>query len=97
MLFPCNAKHKYVVIELCDHILVQSIDFANYELFSSTFTDITVSIADRYKPKEHQTVLPMFVFWSRFFFFSLLIMIDLSSLPCYDYARIMRVYVRAKP
>ncbi|KAJ3275577.1 hypothetical protein HDV01_007580 [Terramyces sp. JEL0728] len=38
MLSPCDAK-KYVEIELCQNILVNSISLANFEYFSSMFKD----------------------------------------------------------
>ena len=47
LLNPCDAPHKYVVVELCDDILIDTIHFANLEIFSSTISEVRVSIADR--------------------------------------------------
>ncbi len=47
MLNPCDASNKYVVVELCDDILIDTIHFANFEIFSSTISELRVSIADQ--------------------------------------------------
>jgi hypothetical protein len=47
MLNPCDVPSKYVVVELCDDILIDTIHFANLEIFSSTISEVRVSIADR--------------------------------------------------
>ncbi|KAL7754175.1 hypothetical protein RI367_000156 [Sorochytrium milnesiophthora] len=47
MINQCRAA-KYVVVELCDEILIDTIVLANYELFASTFKDFRVFISDRY-------------------------------------------------
>jgi hypothetical protein len=52
MLTRCNAE-KFVVIELCEDILVDTVMIANYEFFSSMFKDIRISVSDRYVPKGH--------------------------------------------
>ncbi|TPX45863.1 hypothetical protein SeMB42_g03877 [Synchytrium endobioticum] len=51
MLNKCSATDKFVVVELCQDILVDTIVLANLEFFSSMFKDIRVHVADRYPPK----------------------------------------------
>ncbi|KAI8925682.1 UNC-like C-terminal-domain-containing protein [Entophlyctis helioformis] len=51
MLNQCAAS-KFVEIELCDDILVDTIILANHEFFSSMFKDFKVFVADRYPPKK---------------------------------------------
>lgn len=46
LLNPCSAPQQFVVIELCEDILVEEIDIANYEFFSSTFKKFRVSVSD---------------------------------------------------
>ncbi|XP_067941678.1 SUN domain-containing ossification factor-like isoform X2 [Watersipora subatra] len=41
---PCAAK-KWLVIELCEPVVVRKIEIANHELFSSTFENFTVYIS----------------------------------------------------
>ena len=48
MLNPCNAPAKYIIVELCDEILVDSVHFANFEIFSSVISEVRISIADRF-------------------------------------------------
>ncbi|EJS41656.1 slp1p [Saccharomyces arboricola H-6] len=47
LLNPCSALQQFVVIELCEDILVEEINIANYEFFSSTFKKLRVSVSDR--------------------------------------------------
>ncbi|CAI4051723.1 hypothetical protein SKDZ_15G2980 [Saccharomyces kudriavzevii ZP591] len=47
LLNPCSAPQQFVVIELCEDILVEEVDIANYEFFSSTFKKFRVSVSDR--------------------------------------------------
>ncbi|RKP37677.1 UNC-like C-terminal-domain-containing protein, partial [Dimargaris cristalligena] len=53
MLNPCSAS-RFVIIELCDDILIDAIAIANFEFFSSTFKEFTVQVTDRYPPKHNQ-------------------------------------------
>ncbi|CCE62122.1 hypothetical protein TPHA_0B04530 [Tetrapisispora phaffii CBS 4417] len=48
LLNPCSVASKYVIIELCQDILVEQIAMANFEFFSSTFKDVRFSVSDRY-------------------------------------------------
>ncbi|AGO10840.1 AaceriAFR673Cp [[Ashbya] aceris (nom. inval.)] len=61
LLNPCSAANKFVVIELCQDILVEEIEMANYEFFSSTFENIRFSVSDRFPvPKNGWKVLGEF-------------------------------------
>jgi hypothetical protein len=51
MLNECSADNKYVIVELCDDILVDTVVLANYEFFSSMFRHFRVSVSDRYPVK----------------------------------------------
>ena len=51
MLNECSADNKFLIIELCDDILVDTIVLANYEFFSSMFRHFRVSVSDRYPVK----------------------------------------------
>lgn len=53
MLNKCSAK-KYVIINLCEAVLIDTIVMANFEFFSSTFSEFRVWVADRYPTKEWQ-------------------------------------------
>ncbi|KAE8355495.1 hypothetical protein BDV28DRAFT_155334 [Aspergillus coremiiformis] len=54
MLNECRARNKFLILELCDDILVDTVVLANYEFFSSIFHTFRVSVADRYPPKPDQ-------------------------------------------
>ncbi|KAG9290861.1 hypothetical protein G9A89_011011 [Geosiphon pyriformis] len=51
MLNKCAAE-KFVVVELCEDILINSFVIANFEFFSSTFKDLRVSVSNRYPPTK---------------------------------------------
>ncbi|KAF2738643.1 hypothetical protein EJ04DRAFT_509509 [Polyplosphaeria fusca] len=51
MLNECSAQNKFVIVELCDDILVDTVVLANYEFFSSMFRHFRVSVSDRYPVK----------------------------------------------
>lgn len=51
MLNPCKAKIWFVV-ELCEPILVTSIELANFELYSSTPKEITFHGSDKYPTND---------------------------------------------
>jgi hypothetical protein len=51
MLSKCSAKNKFVIVELCSDILVDTIVLANYEFFSSIFRHFRISVSDRYPVK----------------------------------------------
>lgn len=52
MLNECRAKDKFIILELCDDILVDTVVLANYEFFSSIFRTFRVSVSDRYPAKQ---------------------------------------------
>ncbi|KAJ3091480.1 hypothetical protein HK102_000380 [Quaeritorhiza haematococci] len=56
MLNKCSAN-KFVVVELCEDILVDTVALGNFEFFSSMFRDFTVSASSRYPPREKGWVL----------------------------------------
>jgi Sad1 / UNC-like C-terminal len=56
MLNICQAKNKFLIIELSELILVETIAIANFEFFSSTFRRFQVSVSDRYPVKLDQWV-----------------------------------------
>jgi len=50
MLSPCNIKGpKFVVIELCDDIRIDTVQLANFEFFSGVFKEFSVSVAKTYE------------------------------------------------
>ncbi|KAF2253924.1 hypothetical protein BU26DRAFT_516188 [Trematosphaeria pertusa] len=51
MLNECSAQNKFIIVELCDDILVDTLVLANYEFFSSMFRHFRVSVSDRYPVK----------------------------------------------
>ncbi|KAJ2091349.1 hypothetical protein IW140_001559 [Coemansia sp. RSA 1813] len=64
MLNECSAAGKFVIVELCDDILIDTIVLGNYEFFSSTFKDAMVYVSDRYPPKN-KTWTPLSHFQAR--------------------------------
>lgn len=50
MLSPCNSpkEKKFVVVELCDDIRIDTVQLANFEFFSGVFKDLSVSVAKTY-------------------------------------------------
>ncbi|KAJ1884830.1 hypothetical protein LPJ81_007015, partial [Coemansia sp. IMI 209127] len=52
MLNECSVDGKFVIVELCDDILIDTLVLGNYEFFSSTFKDMMVYVSDRYPPKN---------------------------------------------
>lgn len=51
MLNECSVDNKFIIVELCDDILVDTVVLANYEFFSSMFRHFRVSVSDRYPVK----------------------------------------------
>ncbi|GMM56665.1 Slp1 protein [Maudiozyma humilis] len=47
LLNPCSAENQYVVIELCEDILVEEVKLGNFEYFSSTFHNVRFYVSDR--------------------------------------------------
>lgn len=59
MLSPCNSpEEKFVVVELCDDIRIDTVQLANFEFFSGVFKEFTVSVAKTHATSEkHWTVV----------------------------------------
>jgi Sad1 / UNC-like C-terminal len=51
MLNECSIDNKFLIVELCDNILIDTVVLANFEFFSSMFRTFRVSISDRYPVK----------------------------------------------
>ena len=51
MLNECSADNKFLIVELCGDILIDTIVVANFEFFSSMFRTFRVSVSDRYPVK----------------------------------------------
>jgi len=56
MLLECRQKNKFVIVELSDDILVDTIVIANFEFFSSMIRHFRVSASDRYPVKDNKWV-----------------------------------------
>lgn len=56
MLNECSVNNKFVILELCEDILIDTLVLANFEFFSSIFRTFKVSVSDRYpvKPEKWQ-------------------------------------------
>jgi hypothetical protein len=52
MLNKCDAPNKFVIIELCQDILVDTVVIGSFEFFSSMFKDIRISVSDRFPPSR---------------------------------------------
>ena len=58
MLNECAAKAtKFLVVEMCADILVDTVVLANYEFFSSIFRRVRVGVSDRYPPVRRGRVV----------------------------------------
>ncbi|KAI9714847.1 MAG: hypothetical protein M1820_000136 [Bogoriella megaspora] len=51
MLNECNIDNKFIIVELCDDILIDTVVLANFEFFSSMFRTFRISVSDRYPVK----------------------------------------------
>lgn len=51
MLLECSAESKFVIVELSDDILIDTVVLANFEFFSSMMRLFRVSVSDRYPVK----------------------------------------------
>jgi hypothetical protein len=56
MLLECRTKNKFVIVELSDDILVDTVVLANFEFFSSMIRKFRVSVSDRYPVKMDKWV-----------------------------------------
>ena len=48
MLSPCSTKDKFIIMELCDDIRIDTVQLAKYEFFSGVFRTITISVSQTY-------------------------------------------------
>lgn len=48
LINKCSSLNKFVVIELCQDILINTVVIGNYELFSSMFKDLKFLVSDRF-------------------------------------------------
>lgn len=58
MLSPCNTPNKeqrFVIVELCEDIRIDTVQLANFEFFSGVFKDFRVSVAKTYTGAEGWT------------------------------------------
>lgn len=51
MLFTCSQQNKFVIVELSEDVLVDTVVLANFEFFSSTIRHFRVSVSDKYPVK----------------------------------------------
>lgn len=56
LLNQCKAPNKFIIIELCEDILVDEILLGNYEFFSSVFKDFKVSVTDRFPTNDWKVI-----------------------------------------
>ncbi|SPQ22725.1 6a5e0a33-2b36-4719-bd1b-16d5a346a61a [Thermothielavioides terrestris] len=56
MLMECRTKNKFIIVELSDDILVDTVVLANFEFFSSMIRKFRVSVSDRYPVKMDKWV-----------------------------------------
>ncbi|KAH7000045.1 UNC-like C-terminal-domain-containing protein [Ilyonectria destructans] len=54
MLLECSARQKFVIVELSDDILIDTIVLANFEFFSSMIRHFRISVSDRYPVKTER-------------------------------------------
>ncbi|RLV93953.1 Uncharacterized protein SLP1 [Spathaspora sp. JA1] len=59
LLNQCSNENKFVVIELCQDILVDVVVIGNFEFFSSMFKDVRISVSDRF-PTQNWKILGEF-------------------------------------
>ncbi|POS81439.1 Sad1/UNC domain-containing protein [Diaporthe helianthi] len=51
MLFTCSQENKFVIVELSEDVLVDTVVIANFEFFSSMIRSFRVSVSDKYPVK----------------------------------------------
>ena len=51
MLNECSADNKFLILELCSDVQIDTIVLANFEFFSSIFRTFRVSVSDKYPVK----------------------------------------------
>lgn len=48
LLNECSSQNKFIIIELCEDILVDEVLIGNYEFYSSMFKDLKIFVSDRF-------------------------------------------------
>lgn len=48
LINKCSSANKFIVIELCQDILINTVVMGNYELFSSMFKDVKFLVSERF-------------------------------------------------
>lgn len=56
MLNECSADNKFLILELCNDISIDTIVLANFEFFSSIFRTFRVSVSDKYPVKTEKWI-----------------------------------------
>ena len=56
MLNVCSADNKFLILELCNDISIDTIVLANFEFFSSIFRTFRVSVSDKYPVKTDKWI-----------------------------------------
>lgn len=54
MLTPCSAPTKFVELELCDEIKIDTVVLSNFEFFSSMFKHFTIKVSVNYPGKKEE-------------------------------------------
>lgn len=60
LLNECASENKFVIIELCQDILVENVVIGNFEFFSSMFKNIRISVSDRFPAPQGWKLLGEF-------------------------------------
>ena len=56
MLNECSADNKFLIMELCNDVLIDTVVLANFEFFSSIFRTFRVSVSDKYPVKADKWI-----------------------------------------
>jgi hypothetical protein len=56
LINECSEPNKFLIIELCQDILVETVKIANFEFFSSMFRHIRISITDAFPSSSWRVV-----------------------------------------
>ncbi|KAB8349578.1 hypothetical protein FH972_023602 [Carpinus fangiana] len=56
MLNECSQDNKFLIVELCDGVLIDTLVLANFEFFSSMFRHFKISVSDRYPVKPDKWI-----------------------------------------
>ncbi|EIW81499.1 hypothetical protein CONPUDRAFT_165623 [Coniophora puteana RWD-64-598 SS2] len=70
MLSPCTSRapageRQYVVVELCDDIRIDTVQLANFELFSGVFKEFSVSVAKTFVAGDGEGWVPVGTYRAR--------------------------------